>query len=366
MVPVARRNLFAEKGRFAISVAGVAFAIVLILTVLALYRGWSRSGETFNELPGQLWVVQQGTSDPFHSLSLVPEADLAHVQEITGVEAVVPVLSRQMSYGETGSDESVRLMSLDIDRSSADEGLSQRFLPEQGHIIIEKTFSRESGLHAGDRIQFGNTSLVVDEVQPKGKEVLSPFAFVNFADARTIFGLPGVVNYGMVVLKDGASVSGVEAATEARHPELQVFTSDQFARLVRREIDQSFIPVIAILVAIGFVVGGAVVGLTIYTATIERTREFGVMKAVGASRGFLYRIVISQSTTLAIAGFAAGVAASLVVARLAERAAPEFTTEFRITDMAVVFAIIFTVSIASSFIPVRRLNGIDPAIVFRA
>jgi putative ABC transport system permease protein len=170
----------------------------------------------------------------------------------------------------------------------------------------------------------------------------------------------------MVVLEDRASVEEVGASTEVQHPELQVFTSDEFARLIRKEIDQSFIPVIVILVAIGFVVGGAVVGLTIYTATIERTREFGVMKAVGASRAFLYRIVVSQSSTLAVTGFAAGVGASMVVARIAERTTPEFSTEFRIADIAVVFAIIFTISIGSSFVPVHRLNRIDPALVFRA
>jgi hypothetical protein len=65
-VPLARRNLFSEKARFAISVAGVGFAVLLILIVLALYRGFSRSGQTFKDLPGDLWVVQQGTTDPFH------------------------------------------------------------------------------------------------------------------------------------------------------------------------------------------------------------------------------------------------------------------------------------------------------------
>ena len=62
-VPVARRSLFAERGRFADSVAGVAFAVLLILIVLALYRGFSRLGHTFEELPGDLWVVQQGTNN---------------------------------------------------------------------------------------------------------------------------------------------------------------------------------------------------------------------------------------------------------------------------------------------------------------
>src|SRR3990172_4633893 len=102
MVPVARRNLFAEKGRFAISVAGVAFAVLLILVVLALYRGFSRSGQTFEELPGELWVVQQGTTDPFHSESLVQRSQLEAVESVPGVLAVVPVRSRSMAFAFGG------------------------------------------------------------------------------------------------------------------------------------------------------------------------------------------------------------------------------------------------------------------------
>ncbi len=44
MVPLARRNLLAEKGRLAMSVGGVAFAVLLILIVVSLYRGWSDVG----------------------------------------------------------------------------------------------------------------------------------------------------------------------------------------------------------------------------------------------------------------------------------------------------------------------------------
>jgi hypothetical protein len=53
MVPVARKNLFAEKGRFAMSVGGVAFAVLLILIVVSLYRGWSSTGSIYVRLPGR-------------------------------------------------------------------------------------------------------------------------------------------------------------------------------------------------------------------------------------------------------------------------------------------------------------------------
>jgi hypothetical protein len=131
-----RRNLLAEKGRFVISVSGVAL-VPLIPTVLALYRGWSRAGEVFEQLPGELWVVQQGTSDPFHSVSLVEPADIESVAGIDGVRAVVPVLSRQMNFGTAGDEQSVRLMALEFGGFPAEPELAERFLPARGQIVID-------------------------------------------------------------------------------------------------------------------------------------------------------------------------------------------------------------------------------------
>jgi len=365
-VPVARRNLFAEKGRFAISVAGVAIAVLLILIVLALYRGFSRTGQTFRELPGQLWIVQQGTTDPFHSISLVDRAELEQAAQVEGVAAVIPVLSRTMEFKAGGTTESGRLIALDAGSLPVSEETARRFLPAPGAIVIDRTLSRKTGLSGGDVATFNQARLRVDHVEPASAEAFTPFIFLNYADARTIFGRDEFVSYGMVVLSPGADAGTVARAMEERDSAVTVFTNDEFATSIRKEIDESFLPIITVLLGIGFVVGAAVVGLTIYTATIERSREFGVMKAVGGSAGFLYRIVLSQSSMLTTSGFVLGLIAAWSVAQLVQDVVPDFVTIFRAPDIAAVFAGTVAMAIVASFIPVRRINSIDPAIVFRA
>jgi putative ABC transport system permease protein len=257
-------------------------------------------------------------------------------------------------------------MALEFSSFPASPDLQERFLPPQGQIVIDETLSRKTGLSEGDRLAIGGVDLTVAHVGPKGGDVLSQFAFVSFEDAREIFGVADVVNYGMVVLDDGAQAGAVKAAIVEGHPGLQVYTAKEFAESVRKEIDESFIPIILILVIIGFVVGTAVVGLTIYTATIERTREFGVMKAVGAGAGFLYRIVLAQAAMLTVGGFALGLVGALAVARLASEAVPEFATDFQTRDIAGVLTVAGVMALLASFVPVRRVNAIDPALVFRA
>lgn len=198
MVPVARRNLLSEKGRLVISVGGVAFAVMLVLVVVSLYRGWGDVGRLYTELPGDVWVSQTGTTDPY-----------------------------------------------------------------------------------------------------------------------------------------------------------------------ARRVTDAFLAAVGVLVAIGFLVGGAVIGLTAYTATVERAREFAVLKAIGASGPFLYRVVIRQSLIVGALGALLGTAAA-ASATLIERREPEFVTELRWSDASAVFLAALLVAVAASYVPIPRLNSIDPAVVFRA
>jgi putative ABC transport system permease protein len=131
-------------------------------------------------------------------------------------------------------------------------------------------------------------------------------------------------------------------------------------------VDQGFLPVVATLVAIGLVIGGAVIALTTYTATVEKARDFAVLKAVGASNRFVYRIVVEQSLIVGVLGAAIGVGASILAATVIKRGVPEFVTDLRAADAIALFAAAVAVSILAAYVPVHRINRIDPAMVFRA
>jgi putative ABC transport system permease protein len=272
-----------------------------------------------------------------------------------------------MSFTFAGRELSARVMALRVPEAvPLAPALQERYLPPRGTMLIDEVLAKKEGLREGDQVRVGPVDLRVGKVQPRSAEAFQPFAFVNFDDAQAAFGSPGLVNFAMVILAPGASPDGAAARLEARLPEAQVFTKREFATAIRKEIDESFVPIIGILLAIGFTVGAAVVGLTTYTATIERSREFGVMKAVGASGPFLYRIVVSQSAMVTAAGFVVGLAAALLVARLARELVPDFATQFRLSDIVGVLIGTIVATFVASLVPVQRLNRIDPAVAFRA
>ena len=366
MILLARRNLFAEAARFAISIGGVGFAVLLIVLVIALYRGLSETGGTFRLLPGDVWAVQAGTMDPFHSSSIIDEARIGDLAALDEVDAVIPVLARQMTFDTGGEQGSFYVMALDMDPAAPGFAPDmQAFVPPQGTVHVDRILSRKFGLSEGSAIDVAGTPVEVGHVLEGTTEALMQFAFMNFDDAREAFGLPGTVSYVALDLQEGVEPDSIARAVEAQ-PAMDAFTREEFADAFRRELDETFVPVIAVLTSVGFIVGVAVVGLTTYAAAIERSREFGVLKAVGASGRDLYRVVISQSLFVTLPGFVAGAAAAWLVGQVAVELVPDFVTTFRALDILGVLGATVVMAIAASAVPVRRINRIDPAMVFRA
>jgi putative ABC transport system permease protein len=207
--------------------------------------------------------------------------------------------------------------------------------------------------------------LRVSGIRPGGNPLFE-LAFVNAADAPAVLRLHGFTSFYLLAVSPGTDLAAVRRSAEQVLPGTEASTSAAFAAATARLVNEGFLPVVGALVAIGFLVGGAVIGLTTYTATIEKARDFGVLKAIGASDRFLYRIVVEQSLIVGIAGAALGVAASALAASLIQRRVPEFVTQLRLLDAVGVFALTLLVSVAAAYLPARRINRIDPAVVFRA
>lgn len=366
MVPLARRNLLSEKGRLAISVGGVAFAVMLVLVVVSLYRGWSDVGRLYAQLPGDLWVSQTGTTDPYHSSSFLPRDGARKLAAVEGVRSVAPVYTRHIAFRPGGATElDVFAMALEAPPGlRVRPEMRERYFPPPGRINIDRVLARDTGVKVGGRLTVLGRPLLVNRIHGGGNSLFQT-AFLNARDARELWAIDGLVSYFLLTLKPGANRADVAAAATSALPRTETHTGEQFATSFSGRVADAFLAAVGVLVGIGFLVGGAVIGLTAYTATVERAREFAVLKAIGASGSFLYRVVFRQSLIVGSLGAALGTA-SAAATTLIERRVPEFVTELRWSDASGVFLAALLVAAAASYVPVRRLNGIDPAVVFRA
>ena len=85
---------------------------------------------------------------------------------------------------------------------------------------------------------------------------------------------------------------------------------------------------IKVVIGIAMVIGFIVIFQSMYTAVLERTREIGILKSMGASKMFIVRIILRETLLLAVAGIIAGIIISVIAARIIRYKLPTVPVEF--------------------------------------
>jgi putative ABC transport system permease protein len=366
VVPIARRNLLADKVKLLVAVGGVTLAIVLIIVVHSLYQGVRRETDTFiHNLPGDIWIVQQGTTDLVFSNSNLPETSASAARTVDGVRHVYALNGRLMAFEVDGREVRTYVMALEF-VGGAGEPEGTEFVPEKGTIILDNTFAKQAKVSEGDELKFGEKSFTVADVRSIGNVLVTQFAFITPESFREVFNVNGSINYLLVTLDGGMSPDAAIGPLGEKVPGSTVYTTEHFAGRASEKGTGDFLPIIRVILVISFIVGLAVLSLVIYSATIERAREYAIMKVIGASPLGLYRIVISQSMFIAVVGFGAGVGLAFAFNEVAGDLVPQFITYIRPIDIALVFGITIFMSFVASFMPINRVARVEPATVFRA
>ena len=123
---------------------------------------------------------------------------------------------------------------------------------------------------------------------------------------------------------------------------------------------------ITVLIAagLGLLVGVVVVAQTIYAATVDHIREFGTLKAMGATNGYIYRVIIEQAVISAVGGYAIGMAIGPDrVARCSQRGTTAILLPWPLA--AALFAITVVMCVLASIVSINKVMRLDPAIVFK-
>jgi putative ABC transport system permease protein len=109
----------------------------------------------------------------------------------------------------------------------------------------------------------------------------------------------------------------------------------------------------------------AVMALTIYTATLARRAEYGVLKALGARNRELYSVVLTQALISVGIGFLLAVGFTLALAASVPRTGLNLALQMRVPALVNVGITAITIAGISAILPIRQIAGLDPAAVFR-
>jgi putative ABC transport system permease protein len=145
---------------------------------------------------------------------------------------------------------------------------------------------------------------------------------------------------------------------------LSVLTRDQLRASDLKVITRAIAVPMKIMVGVAFAIGVLVIALTAYSSIIERSREYGILKALGATQARLYRLALEQSLLLALIGLAAGAGFFAIGRGVIGLVRPQFTVV--VTPMIVGRAggVALIMGGIAALVPARRLARLDPAATY--
>ena len=374
MVSLARKNLLHDRLRFAITVAGVAFAVTLVLVQVGLFLGLlGKATVTIEQSGADIWVTSRKTPNVDFAHTF-PETTVLRVRGLSGVERADNLIVAFMNIQlPSGAEEGCLVYALE-DFSAwnlpwqVNEG-DVRDLGRGRYILMDRSAERRFGAFSVGEYReiLGRRFKIIGTTSGAASFTTAPIVFMDFGSAQEqLETLRNRTSYILVKLAPGADAQAVAREIRRIAPYNDVYTKAEWARRSRTYwvVSTGLGMNMGITVFLGILVGIVVVAQTLYTSAVEHVKEFGTVKAIGGSNWDIYRILGEQAVIAAVVGFALGGAMSWAVRPLMAKlhlnvlVSPAFA--------ATVFAGTVLMCLGAAMLSFRRVARIDPALVFRA
>jgi putative ABC transport system permease protein len=373
MVSLARKNLFHDRLRFLITVAGVAFAVTLVLVQVGLFMGiLDKSTVTIRHAAADLWITSRNTPNVDFARSF-PETAVLRARSTPGVaradNLIVSFMNIQLP---TGALEGALVYALEDFTAwnlpwRVPEGAAADLRRGYALLMDRSAALRYGPFAVGEQREIlGRRFRIVGTTEEAASFTTTPIVFMDYRNAQELQEtLRGGTTYVLVKLARGADPLAVQAELRRRLPYNDVLTRDEWARQSRDYWVRStgLGMSMGVTVFLGILVGIVIVAQTLYTSAVEHIKEFGTVKAIGGSNLAIYRILGEQALIAAVIGFALGALLSYAVRPL--MAAIHLNVLLSPGFSAVVFAGTLLMCLGAALFSFRRVSTIDPALVFR-
>ena len=368
MIRLAFRNLFQNKAWLVISVGGVALALLLILSLDAIFSGVERQVTAYVEHSGaDIWVSQADVRNMHMASSSLPDSVARKVKYVPGVASVTPIL--YLTNNVVAGDERSLAYIIGLPEN-AEFGVpwsisSGSILPGKGEVILNRNIAANSGIALGDEVEILGDEFKVTGFSEGTASLVNSVAFITMDDFEEMRGSYNTVSFLLVKVSNGESPEIVADRIEAQVRDVTAQTKSDFAAQERQVIKDMSTDVITMMNLIGFLIGLAVMALTVYTSTLSRRREYGMLKALGARNSDLYVTVLAQAILSVVLGFLFGLALTLLLAVVVPIFGSNLALEVSRASLLKVGSVSLVIATVSAMLPIRQIAGLDPAMVFR-
>lgn len=298
------QNLKHRPVRTLLSVFAIAIEVTMILTLVGVSFGMLEEAERRARGVGADILIRP----PGSSIISFSSASMSEkLVDFFAQQPHVAVATGTVTYG-AGVMENAG--GIDFDTFSKISGpfrfLSGGPIQREGDIIVDQPYARSRKVKVGDGLELWNRKWRVAGIYESGKlaRIILPKATV-----QEIAGTPGRISQIFLKLDHPSSVETVMAKLKA-DPQLHgyiILSLEEWTSLFSVNNVPALKPFIIVVITLAVVVGFLVVFLSMYTAVLERTREIGILKSLGASQGYVLQILLRETALLAGIGAVLGI-----------------------------------------------------------
>ncbi len=396
---IAWRNLKTRSLRSWLTIFGIVIGVFLIISLLSLSEGIKATiTKQLRALGGEMVFVMPGDiSNPiamFMSGAKLEREDIDAIKNTKGVETVL-TMSYQAAvvrYGDEGKAVFLQAMSwkesIEILENFQGWSLKEGRWPVSGkrEIIIGKQiendlFDKPVRVNSEVTIK-GRKLTVVGILNSLGSKQDDTAIYLDLSIYQDITGeKKGTAQMVMVKIKEGGDVNGVaedikenlqktrkrRSGTDAE--DFSVITSEKMG-----DIAGSILAVIQLAIfafaSIAIIVGGIGITNTMFTSVRERTKEIGIMKAIGAKNSAVLMIFLFEAGIIGLAGGIGGTVLGTFLAKAIElygQVHPLFYFSASVTPNLIIFGLVFSflVGCLSGLLPARRASRLKPVEALR-
>jgi len=395
---LAIRNLVKKRLRSSLTIIGIFISIATIFVLISLSIGLNNAiKDQFDQLGADKFFIMPKGQAGFGGGGAVEltNEDVKTIERVSGVKEVVgfnmgnaKITYRKKSryYMVMGlpSERKLLDMTLEAFNVKVDEG---RFLREGDAKKIVLGYSYKYAnlydrpVKVGDTITLNDVEFdVVGILTQIGNPQDDQQVYITFNDAKVLFNSKERVDYIAVQIKEGQDIKTVAADTKRKLMNFRDVTEKtiDFDLYTPEELLNSFATILNIVTAfllgvaaISLLVGAVGIANTMYTSVLERTKEIGVMKAIGAKNSDILTIFMIESGILGLVGGVLGISLGFIVGKIVEYIAVtqlqttilKIATPWYLVLGCMLFA--FLAGAISGLLPARQASKIKPADTLR-
>ena len=326
LITLSLKDLRRRPARSLLTVAGVALASAALFSLLSFNTGYDASvRKEMSDSGIHMLVSTEGCPMEAASLALhggeipkfLPESRMPAIRAVPGVRAVTGMLIFSVP-GEGNRIDLFYGVDDEFFKLRTNWKLNGHWFTDEHSIILGAEAARVEKRDVGDKVYFPeiDTEFKVTGIVERTGSEDDGFFFIPLKSAQRVFKKEGKLTGAGVNLGDVTQMDQVKDGIE-RIPDVYVVTAQQMIQQILKLVGSSKTLMFAVL-SIALII--AVLGVlnTVLMSVMEKLREFGYMRCIGASPGSVFQIVLTETVTLCLAGGLVGVLVGALGSSLAD------------------------------------------------